>query len=138
MRHGEIELELDVEAERSRERERPLEKPLGGQPVATPVRSASGGGEVLAGAFGQRRVRPPKLCLVAGCLLEVVAEELLHLDEVLRSLPEPGREALVQPRAGGLRERVVGGISEQQVPEAKAVLTGELRFLGADEFHANE
>ena len=68
-----------------------------------------------------------ELCLVAGGLLEVVAEDLVQLDEVGAALLEPAGEALVQLGADRLRQRVVGGVADQQVAEAEAVLARELR-----------
>ena len=64
----------------------------------------------------------PSSLLVAGGLLEVVAEDLVQLDQLLAALLEPAGEALVQLRPRGLRERVVGGVADQQVAEAEAVL----------------
>ena len=121
-RCGEVELEHDVEARRPGQLERPLEQPGGGPVVAPPERAAAGGREPLAGAFGQGRVGLSELLLVAGGLLEVVAEDLVQLDQLLSALLEPVGEALVQLRPGRLRERVVGGVADQQVAEAEAVL----------------
>ena len=53
-------------------------------------------------------------------------------------LVEPGREAGVEVGADRLRERVVGGVADQQVAEAKAVLACELGAVGADELVADE
>ena len=41
-------------------------------------------------------------------------------------------------RPGSLRERVVGGVADQQVAEAEAVLAGELRPVGADQLAADK
>ena len=53
-------------------------------------------------------------------------------------LLEPGGEALVQLGAGRLGEGVVGGVADQQVAEAEAVLAGELRPVGADQLAPDE
>ena len=60
-----------------------------------------------------------ELAPVAGGLLEVVAEDLVQLDEIGAALLEPVGEALVQLGAGRLRQRVVGGVADQEVPEAE-------------------
>ncbi len=48
--------------------------------VAAPQRAPAGGGEPLACPLGQLRIGLAELRLVAGRLLEVVAEELVQLD----------------------------------------------------------
>ena len=138
MRPGEVELEHDVQARRPGQLERPLEQPFGGRLVAAPERAAAGDGEPLASAVGQDRVGLSQLLLVAGGLLEVVAEDLVQLDQLLSALLQPAGEALVQLRPGRLRERVVGGVTDQQVAEAEAVLACELRLVGTDQLPADE
>ena len=95
-RLGEVELEHDVQARRAGQLERPLEQPGGGPLVAAPERASAGGREPLAGAFGEGRVGLSELLLVAGGLLEVVAEDLVQLDQLVSALLQPGGEALVQ------------------------------------------
>ena len=136
--HGEVELEHDGEAGRPGQLERPLEQPRGGAVVAAPGCAAAGGREPLAGAVGQGRVGLSELLLVAGGLLEVVAEDLVQLDQLLCALLQPGGEALVQLRPGGFGEGVVGGVADQQVAEAEAVLACELRLVGSDQLPADE
>ena len=51
---------------------------------------------------------------------------------------EPVGEALVQLGARRLRQRVVGGVADQQVAEAERVVAGELRAVGADQLLAHE
>ena len=53
-------------------------------------------------------------------------------------LLEPGGEALVQVGARRLRQRLVGGVADQEVAEAEAVLAGELRPVGPDQLLADE
>ena len=66
------------------------------------------------------------------------AEDLVQLDHVATSLFQPGGEALVQPGSRRFGECVVGGVSEQQVVEAKGVLARKLGLLGADQPLAHE
>ena len=68
----------------------------------------------------------------------MVAEDLVQLDQLLSALLQPAGEALVQLRPGRLRERVVGGVTDQQVAEAEAVLACELRLVWPDQFPADE
>ena len=68
----------------------------------------------------------------------MVADYLVALDEVLPALVQPEGEELVQLGAQRFRERVVGGVSDQQVPEAERVLAEEGRAVGADELLADE
>ena len=51
---------------------------------------------------------------------------------------EPGGEALVQLGARHLRERLVGGVADQQVPEPVRLVVGDDRRLGPNEVLANE
>ena len=93
---SEVQLELDVEPERPGQLERPFEQGDGRGLVNTPERPPTGTSEMLPGALAERRVRLSELGCVAGGLLQVVAEELVQLDEVLPPLLEPGGEALVE------------------------------------------
>ena len=70
-------------------------------------------------------------------LLEVVADDLVALDEVVRPI-EPVGEALVQLGAGRLGQRLVCRVANQQVPEAEAFVLGEGRRGRADELLAHE
>ena len=71
-----------------------------------------------------------ELAPVAVGLFEVVAEDLVPLDQDGAVLLEPVGEALVQLRPDRLGQRVVGGVADQQVAEAEAVLAGEQRRSG--------
>ena len=100
----------------------------GGAVVLPERRAAAGGGQAAPRRRGQLAVvGQPELGAVAAGLLEVVAEDLVQLDELGAVLLEPGGEALVQLGADRLRQRVVGGVADQQVAEAEAVLARELR-----------
>ena len=84
-----------------------------------------------SGALGKCRIRSSQLGLVAGGLLQVVAEELVELDEIL--LGEPVSEPLVKLRTVGLRQRLVRRVADQQVVKAEAVLACDLCAVGADQ-----
>ena len=71
---------------------------------------------------------------VAVGLLEVVAEELVRRVVEL----EPAGEALVEVGARPLRDPGVGGVPDQRVPEAEAVLAGNARDCRLDELAADE
>ena len=86
---------------------------------------------------GSRR-RAAELDAVAVSLLEVVADDLVALDELRAVVLEPAGEALVQVGARRLRERVVGRVADQQVAEAEAVLGRHERPLGPDQLLAYE
>jgi hypothetical protein len=65
----------------------------------------------------------------------VVADELFVLRH--RAL-EPACEALVQLGAAALGDAGVGGIADEDVPEAKGVLLREARACAADQLLARE
>ena len=96
------------------------------------------GGQSGARALRQLPVCLAKLGLVASCLLEMEAEDLVHLDEIRPALVQPVGEALVELCANGLGETVVGGIADEQVPEAKGIVTRQLRAFGPDQLLADE
>ena len=73
---------------------------------------------------------------VAVRLLEVVAEDLVALHKVV--LREPVRELLVQLRPSRLRKRLVGGVADEQVPEAVTLVLGKRRRHGTDQLLADE
>ena len=83
-----------------------------------------------AASSAPRSSAVPSSHAVAVGLLEVVAEDLVELDQVGAALLEPVGEALVQLGARRLRQRVVGGVADQQVAEAEGVLARELRRSG--------
>ena len=68
----------------------------------------------------------------------MVADDLVAFDERLAVVVEPVGEAGVQVGAERLGERVVGGVADQQVAEAVAVVAGDLRTVGTDELPADE
>jgi hypothetical protein len=95
--------------------------------------------EMLRGAAGdslERRIGAVELQPVSMRLLEVVADDLIALDELVRR--QPVREALVELGARRLGERFIRRIAYQQVTEAKALVLGEGGRRRADELLANE
>ncbi len=74
----------------------------------------------------------PELLPVAIGLLEVVAEQLVELDELGAVLREPVGELLVQLRPLRLRQALVGGVAHEEMTEAERILSGEQRPVGAD------
>ena len=104
----------------------------GPSPAATPRHAA----RVRPRASRRRpaaRARP-----VAPGLLEVVADDLVELDELRAVSSSQLGEPLVQLGARRLRQRVVRGVADQQVAEAEGVVAGELARVGADELLADE
>jgi hypothetical protein len=94
-RSRQVELEVDIEPEGVRQLERAAEESGSGRPVSPPERSPTGGGEALARTLGELRSRLSELLPVVSRLLEVVAEDLVQLDQVPAPLFEPTGEALV-------------------------------------------
>jgi hypothetical protein len=66
------------------------------------------------------------------------ARDLVQVDDISPVPDEPVGEALVELRPLLLRHGLVGGIADQQVPEAKRVLAGKGRRLRADQLLPNE
>ena len=79
------------------------------------------------GARRQRRAGSAELLVESSGLLEVVAEHLVELDEVVPVLVEPVRESLVELGPVGLRQRFVGGVSAEEMAEAEGLLVREQR-----------
>ena len=70
---------------------------------------------------GESVVAAAELLPVAGRLLEVVAGDLVLLDE-RGVLVQPERELLVEVGARRLRQPVVSGVADQQVPEPERLV----------------
>ena len=109
-----------------------------GMEVAAIERPGAGRGQVPRCARGDLRCRGAELGPVPRRLLEVVAEDLVQLDEVGASLRDPGGESLVQLGASGLRQRLVRRVADEQVAEAKRVVTPHQRGGRPDELLAHE
>ena len=136
---SELELEGEVDLGRGHERGRALEQAHGGAVVLAPGRALAARSETLPCRGGEHGiVGQPELGAVREGLLEVVAEELVELDELGPVLLQPGGEALVEIRAGRLRERLVRRVADQQVAEAEAVLARDLRSVRPDQLLAHE
>ena len=105
---------------------RALEQLDRGGCVAASRRALAGGAQVGGGARGVLRalVDESELGRVSVSLLEVVAEDLVELDELSATLREPLREAPVELGPGRLRERLVGGVPDQEMPEPEPVVAG--------------
>ena len=124
------------------QRARALEEVDGRRRVSASDRAPPGGGEQLPAARGERHPRlvdALDLGAVAERLLEVVAEHLLHLGAAVAGrYDEPVREPLVQLGPDLLRQAVIGGVPDQDVPEAEGVLARERRPLLADQLLAQQ
>ena len=79
----------------------------------------------------------PELAMVERRLLEVIAEDLVELDEAASPL-EPAGKACVQLSACLLRERVVGRVADQEVAEPVRLVIGEILSFGPDQLLAYE
>jgi hypothetical protein len=111
-----------------------IQKGGGGGHVGAEVGLAAGGGQALSGLCGELGLdRPAELAPVQARLFEVVAEDLVLLDEGGAVFREPGGVALVQLGPARLGDGVVGGIADQEVAEAETVFAGDLSLVGADQ-----
>ncbi len=109
--------------------------------VAPRARLRAGGREQSPGALAERAglvVLDAQLGAVPVGLREVVAEELVELDELAPLLLEPRGEACVEIGAYGLRKGLVGGIADQEVAKAEGVLAADVRSLRANELVPDE
>src|SRR5947209_2009548 len=79
-----------------------------------------------------------ELLPVPDGLLEVVADDLVELDQIRATLLKPRREALVEVGARRLRQRLVGRVADQQMTEAVAVVACQLRLLRTKKIFADE
>ena len=67
----------------------------------------------------------------------MVADDLVLLDE-RDVLVEPQREPLVQIGAGLLRQRLIGCVADQEVPESVGIVAEEHRLVRSDQLLAHE
>ena len=72
-----------------------------------------------------------KLGSVSMRLFEVIAHDLVQLDEIGRVVADPGSKALMQIGTCRFRKRVVGGVADQEMSEPEGVFSGQLRPVGA-------
>ena len=68
----------------------------------------------------------------------MVADDLVQLNELGCVLLEPVREPLVKLGADRFRQRLVGGVANQEVAKAVGVFAGQQRLLRPDQILANE
>src|SRR5262245_21648337 len=102
-------------------------------------RAAAGARQPVARAFGQGLgCRQVELSLITPGPLEVIAEDLVHLDAPRGTLLEPEREAFVELRASRLGQPAVRGVADQQVLKAEPVVTGQLRKVRPDQVPSYE
>ena len=138
-RVDEVGLEADVELRWRHQRSGALEQAGCRAEVEPAQRAAACGGQALSSGGHERVVGGlTQLPPIADGLLEVVAEELVQLDEGGAVLLEPARITRVQVRARGFRQRVVGGVPDQEVAETEAVLARDLGLVGRDQLLACE
>src|SRR4051812_28769583 len=101
--------------------------------------SAARRGEVLRCAAGEAEQLGGfwvELPAVAVRLLEVVADDLVCLDQFVRR--EPVGELLVQLRSRRLRQRLVRSIADEQMPEAETLVHRKRRWCRADQLLADK
>ena len=128
-RLAEVESERDSRIVVRAQRERSPKQLHRGPDVVPPERACADGREQRRGAEAEvtrTLVQRPELAPVPVRLLEVIADELVRLDELRRAFAEPVREALVQLCACRLRKRLVRRVANQQVSEPICVLAFEL------------
>src|SRR5262245_37360933 len=97
--------------------------------VAVGKSSAPGPSEVVCCATAearQPRVRRVERRSVLIRLLEVVADDLVQLDEAA-PLFQPSRESLMELGARLLGQRLVGGVANQKMAEAEGIIVRERR-----------
>ena len=68
----------------------------------------------------------------------MIADDLVELHELGPVCLQPGGQALMEICAGRLGERLVRRVADQQVAEAKAVLSRDLRSVRPDQLLAHE
>ena len=101
----------------------PAEQPRRGLEVAACLGAPAGPLEPLCRGLREGGVLLAHLLEQAEGLFEVVAEQLLELEQaVAGGRLDPAREALVQTAARLLRHARVGGVVDQQMPEAVGLL----------------
>ncbi len=133
--------DAEVHVERPRQGGRPAEQAARGAGVGTGERAAAGGGQAPARLLAEGAgplVHRPQLRAVAVRLLEVVADELVLLDQPGTALLQPAPEALVQLGPRRLRQRLVGGVPDEQVAEPVRVVPCDRRRLRTDQLLAHE
>ena len=117
-----------------------LQQPTPSVHVTSIDRSLAGVGEEPSRADAQffpglvewAKLRPESIRL-----LEVVTENLLVLDLAITGRPrQPSGKTLVQLSSIMLRQRLIGCVPNQQMPESEGVVAGEVRAIWKDELLA--
>ena len=138
---GELDLHLALRRTLLRDKaRRALEQRDRGGCVAATRRPPTGGPQASGGARGVLRalVDVSELGRVSVSLLEVVAEDLVELDELSATLREPLREAPVELGTRRLRKRLVSGVPNQEMPEPEPVVPRQLCPVGTDQVFAGQ
>jgi hypothetical protein len=137
-RQREVRHELEtLDGSARQERRGSLQQASGRVLVGAPQRALARGGQPHRTSCRQAVVVAAELAPVEHRLLEVVADDLVLLDEV-HVLLDPEREALVQIGARLLRQRIVGSVADQEVTEAERVVSRHRRGLGPDQLGADQ
>ena len=114
------------------------EQAVGGSHVVASERTPAGIREPLGPPSGECErllVRRPEVAPVAIGPLEVVAQDLLVLTHSLsRCRLQPAGKTLVKLGSSPLWDRVVGGVTYEDVAEPEGVVAGEVRAGWADQF----
>ena len=135
---GGFQLECEVEPDAGAEARPRGEERKRGPVVEAVARAPAGGGEPLRSAFRKIRVGLSELGLRSGPPARGGSRRSRRARRAPAVLVEPVGEAGVQVGADRLRKGVVGGVADQQVAEAVAVLAGELGAVGTDQLAAHE
>ena len=141
-RGPEVDEQLGALASRSGEVDGSPEKGDSRLDVSAIAGGSSGRRDEADGAVGERsadRSVVPQLDSIAVRLLEVVgSDQVVAAGVVGRAAFQPVREALVQARPFGLRDRVVRGVPDEDVAELVGLAGGGLGVLGPDQLLAHE
>ena len=134
-----LDLEPRVASVVGQQRGRALQKVEHGSKILTEDGGARSLPQPYACSHGEpARVTLPELPPIAICLLEVVADELVELDELGAMLREPVGELLMELRALRLRHALVRRVAHEEMTEAERVLSGEQRSVRTDQLLAHE
>ena len=82
------------------------------------------------GEPGRRDVGRAELEAIAARLLQVIAQNLVELNEARAVLSQPVGEAFVQHRPGGLRQGFVCSVTDQEVPESVGIIVRKQGRVG--------
>ena len=99
-RKHELDLDMEIEPVRTRERQTTIEQHGRRSALTPPEGTPARGAEPVTGGEGQLGVVLPELVEVAGRLLQVVAEQLVQLDELRRRAARASRRSARGDRRG--------------------------------------